>query len=247
MGDLTMPSRHENRKTTCSLALALFLTGVTSGLNAQTQEFHEGLGPLPSMTAQEVQKSLMVLNAPVDVNEFQTNLNLKEILGQLYDQLAEAGIEFPILVDTNAFLIEDSEMDPYSAPINLSNFPDRITAGKFLREVLKQLPGKNAEVMVHPGGWFEITTNKAMEERRLAVPASWNPLGWLLGRKAPSEIPLSDLEGSPLGTVHLLGGVAVLCGVIGAIVWLKKRKRLARNRLWESILPTGPEKSNASA
>lgn len=205
------------------VALACLLTGLTSGVHAQTKMVLEditGCCP-PRMTAQAIEQSLGVLNTPVDMQKFRTNMSFKEVIGQLYDQLVEPRIEFPVAIDAIAFENEHPKVDPCAVLMDLSHFPNRITTGRFLREILKQLPGEKAEVIVHPS-YFEITTSKAVQERSRSNKPAWSPLRWF-HREDPAWITLSTLEGSALGIGHMAGVVGILCGVIVAIVWFKKK------------------------
>jgi hypothetical protein len=215
------------QKVLGTIALAWLLGGVSSIVSAQTQEVLEdfcGMGEGPRMRAQEIEKSLVVLNTTVDVRKFQTNMSFKGVLGELYDQVAQTGLECAVLVNTPAFMNENPNLDLLAMPIRLSHLPTRITAGKLLRELLNQVPGINAEMVLRPG-FFEITTTAAWERERSSAWAPWESFGWLLYREDPAGIPLSALEGAPLGFGHLLVLVGIICGVIGTIIWRKIRRR----------------------
>ena len=76
-------------------------------------------------------------------------LSLKDCLYVLHDRFQKRGQAFPILVDVEAFKVENPDMpDPYETIIEFPPVPEEISIGDFLRHVVSKVPTKNATFVV---------------------------------------------------------------------------------------------------
>jgi hypothetical protein len=212
------------------IAISWVLITLPAVANAQTQEVHEG--PWTDEDAQEwsdqIRRSREILSMFLDTSKFSARMNFKEVLGQAYDQLADKGIEFTVLVDSQAFKDENQELDVLQLPIRLPPIPERITVSKLLHEILDQIPGKCATVVFRPGNYIEITTDKdfAGEARQARSGLGWLERLWNGNQLGPEGISLSEIEGSSLNTGQLLILAGVLCGCIGGLIcWMRPKWR----------------------
>src|SRR5262249_13916462 len=148
----------------------------------------------------------------IDVRQLGSELTLKKVIFALYDRLEKMGMDPSFLIDEAAFQKHDPNLDLYTVPIDLSRLPDQMTFAALMKNVLQQLPGGNAELLVGPNQ-FEITTTDALRERDLSSGFMRNPFRWLTGHDGPEPIPLSEIEGSSRGLwfgAAVAGGIAII-------------------------------------
>jgi len=137
-------------------------------LRAQTVEIHEEitsrleqsswLGPL-----KWAWRWAHVLGAEVNLAEFDGPMPLKGVLDVAYDQLSAHCIQLDFLIDS-AELDKDADDSCLKCMIDLSKLPRRVTLHRLLVEALKQLPQRQATVLVRPT-YLEITTVQAAQGR----------------------------------------------------------------------------------
>jgi hypothetical protein len=87
-----------------------------------------------------------LLETPIDIADFQKPQSLKETLEELIKKVqAAAGREFPLLIDTAAFAMDDpSAPDVYETKVQFPPFPKKMTASGVLDFALKQVATRNA-------------------------------------------------------------------------------------------------------
>lgn len=172
------------------------------------------------------------LKTPVQVRKLGSKRDFKGVLQGLYEQLADQGIEFPLMIDENEFTIQNPTFEIYAAPIDLSLLPEVMTVSEFMRGLLDQLSNVQGNVqcdVLVRKGYLEITTKHALGKRGYAGVSKWNLIDWITGRDDPDAIPLAELEESSRSWWL---GAGAACGIvmIAFLVWRWKRTGRAGHR-----------------
>jgi hypothetical protein len=109
-----------------------------------------------------------LLSEEFEMKEFQApNMTLKDCLGLFVEKLSAQGKEVPILVDSDAFRLENPDtMDIYDALIKFPPFPRRMSLAAALRIALQKAPDNNATYLVHPTHILITTVQRATPERQ---------------------------------------------------------------------------------
>jgi hypothetical protein len=150
-------------------------TDLTPRLSAQTLDVQEG-PPLPRTVKEKLERArqgFALLNTPVNLKDLPPTMTVKEALVMLYEEVAKQGVELPLVVDIYAIKKARPDLDFYSAPVKLNGLPRRMTAAMFLKQILVQIPGRDSILMLHSGGWVEITTPRAAAARGVRGRSWW--------------------------------------------------------------------------
>lgn len=140
-----------------SRAWLIIFVGLAVGSSANAQ-----MGP-PTTRA-----LLTHMQRKIEMKDFQNPLILKEALQLFYEHsVHHHKIEFPILVDIEAFKTEDPDApDINETPIKFPPFPQQMPLATALRLALAQVPGGHATYLVR-NGMIEVTTFEAASIRSL--------------------------------------------------------------------------------
>lgn len=162
--------------------LAVLALWMPLELHAQTEDM-PGRHPPTTEVLRNYASFLWMSATPIDTSIFQRqNLNLREALGLLMEEMAAKQLEFPILVDTESFRELKPRVDIYKVPVRIPRFPRKQAAGKILRNILAQATEHEAAFFVRYC-YIEITPKQRI------TPNTWlsqftNPNGRpLIGAK----------------------------------------------------------------
>jgi hypothetical protein len=117
--------------------------------------------------ARQAGELIKLLAEEIETKDFQApNMTLKDYLALLTEKLSAQGREFPILVDSDAFRLENPDTDIYDAQIKFPPRPGRVSLATALRIALQKAPDSNATFLVHPTHILVTTVQRATPERQ---------------------------------------------------------------------------------
>jgi hypothetical protein len=109
-----------------------------------------------------------LLGERLDMKEFQQELSLKECLQLIIDQFANRRIELPILVDTEAFKMDNPDApDIYETRIKFPPFPRQMTVATALRVALDRVATGDATYALMPDHLLITTYKRTSPEYKL--------------------------------------------------------------------------------
>jgi len=152
------------------------MIGLLSRATAQTPDIGEG--PRQPVTPVEICLRLKLLATKVEMKHFAGRMTVKDAFERLYEQLASKNVELPILVDSEEFTKDVPGLDFWAARVRLVRGLGRISVARFLREVLAQVPGRNATFVMRDS-FLEVTTRQMMLREKGADWVAWHLGLWL--------------------------------------------------------------------
>ncbi len=196
-----------------------FLAGPLPALHGQVIELS---GPR-ELAPNQIRAMVKVLSSPVDMKDFRQPMNLKETLSLVYEKLAARGIDLPILVDRQAFLEEDPDINIWDVPIRFGPRPAEMTVGQFFEATVAQIP-KDA-IYLFRMDYLEITTvqRACLESHQpffgLMVPTSKLKLDAGTPKTLAIRGGLLDLDAGIAYLTLPRGGIDAVEMATGKILW----------------------------
>ena len=109
-----------------------------------------------------------LLTEVIEIKHLQPpNMTLKDCLGLLAEMFAAKGKEVPILVDADAFQLENPNTpDIYDTQVSFPRYPKQMTLASALQIALQKLPDKNGAYLIQPGRILITTVQQATPEKQ---------------------------------------------------------------------------------
>jgi hypothetical protein len=165
----------------CCFLFALVAFVLPLEARAQTQDM-PGRPPPIRETVRNYVRFLYVLATPIDTKVFHgKELTFRRALELLREEMTKKDLDLLLFVNRESFEEAKPGNEIYKVPIKIS-LPGKQAAGTILRQILDQIPGKDAAVLIGYG-YIEITHKHGVSLASWLRQFTDPPMGGLIGAK----------------------------------------------------------------